>query len=366
MPAVLPVFRIIVFSTVTLCSIVVLGLAAYLESLVNGQSSSSPYLTFIGLGIAAGVITGVLMPTLLLIGRVFPKSFTSKILFEIILMLVLWVLWIATAGITVGNRAELYPDGCDLRVPQAQSICNIITAIEAFSFLNWLMVFAYYDTLVLYSIIRTIQGRGCWLSSVREASNGPTGPAAAVPGVVPMTQQPLLQQYPQQPQGYPQQPYPQQVPYQQQPPAPGTPYGTPPQGPVAPHPMYAGGQPPVPAPQQSYTPPAPAGQGQPLYPQPTGSSGATGYGGYPEPSPSPGQDPNLHGYSFQAQQGSQPNSPAPPAGSPAPSQGGYPQQPQPQQPYYGQPGQGPVPHGQPPQGYYFAGHPSPGQAPYPQ
>lgn len=255
--ALIPLLRVIVFSSTALLSLGVLGICAHVLWLTQGYTNS--YLAFAPFGTATAAVTAVSLPLFLILGRSKSRIFTSVVLFEIIWFFILWILWVATAGTTVAARAWFFPYGCF----SGDSICYEITAMEAFAFLNFFAVFIYYDVLFLYAIICAIRGRSIWTLSVREAaSSGVITPA------VPMNQAQYPQQFAPQYAQYPGAPapapspgaYPSAAPqpyYPQQAPLPGQPY------PQQPYPPSAGSSP---APQQptygaypgSFTP-----QGQP-------------------------------------------------------------------------------------------------------
>ncbi|KAI6120860.1 hypothetical protein EDD16DRAFT_574886 [Pisolithus croceorrhizus] len=256
--AIIPLVRTVVFALVTVFSLVVLGISAHLEYLTNGNSN--PYLSFAAFGLASACVTAVTLPLFFILGHARRGVFTSMIIFEIVWFLVLWVLWVATAGDTVVDRAYFFPVGCDYsNYPTVNQICYEVTVVEAFAFLNFFIVFFYYDVLILYAIISAIRGRGIWTMSVRDAANsGPHNPAVVM--TQPQYPQQLAPQYPQYPgsqkapsatscpsigsqqpyPGNPQQQYP-GIPQQQYP---GTPQQ---QYPGVPQPQYPG------TPQQQYT-----------------------------------------------------------------------------------------------------------------
>ncbi|KAI6042275.1 hypothetical protein EDC04DRAFT_2892184 [Pisolithus marmoratus] len=234
--AIIPLIRTIVFALATLLSLVVLGICAHLEYLSSGNSDS--YLSFAAFGLSAACVTVVSLPLLFILGHARRGAFASTVIFEIVWFLILWVLWVATAGDTVVDRAYFFPVD-----PTVDSICYQVTVVEACAFINFFTVFFYYDVLLLYAIICAIRGRSIWTISVRDAANsGPYNP------VVAMTQS----QYPQQvaPQ------YPQYLGFQNVPPVAGYPPTSSPQSynayPQQTTPPVGQGQPYSGIPQQHY------------------------------------------------------------------------------------------------------------------
>ncbi|KAH7910316.1 hypothetical protein BJ138DRAFT_975146, partial [Hygrophoropsis aurantiaca] len=177
----LPWFRAIIFSLATLLGLAVLAICAHIEYKISGIDGI--YLSFAALGLAAGAVTAVSMPLFLILGRLKTKVFTSMIVFEIVWGFLLWVFWIATAGDSAAAKAYYFTEGCIYGSTETNQLCYEFTVVEALSFIIFFSVFVYYDTLVLYSIINTIRGRGVWTSTVYEASTAPV----QIVGV-PMTQ----------------------------------------------------------------------------------------------------------------------------------------------------------------------------------
>ncbi|KAI6120861.1 hypothetical protein EDD16DRAFT_1703852 [Pisolithus croceorrhizus] len=186
--AIIPLVRTIVFALVPLFSLVVLGISVYLEYI----NALGPVLPAI-LGSASACVTIVTLPLFSLLGRARRGVFTSMIIFEIVWFLVLWLAWVATAGVTAVVRAS---GSCG--DPFLTQTCYDFSVLEAFAFLNFFIVFFYYDVLVLYATISAIRGRGIWTMSVRDAaSGGPYNPAVAM--TQPQYPPQLAPQYPQYP-----------------------------------------------------------------------------------------------------------------------------------------------------------------------
>ncbi|KAF8555557.1 hypothetical protein OG21DRAFT_1460872 [Imleria badia] len=252
--AIIPLFRFVIFLLITIFSLVVLGISAHIMYLISGFVDV--YSSFAPFGLGVSCVTIIALPLFLALGNLRRRVFTSMILFEIIWFFILWILWVGVAGDTVAGKAWYYPEGCvfnDCRPmihPEANQICNEVTVLEAFAFLNFFCAFIYYDVIFLYAIINTIRGRGIWTASVREATTG--APGTGLPVVQPQfNAAPVTQNYgtypsntpPAQPynaypqQGSPAQPYtayPQQAPPQGQGPPQqynAYPQQAPPQGP---------------------------------------------------------------------------------------------------------------------------------------
>jgi len=299
--AIIPLFRVVIFTLITLFSLVVLGICAHIEYLVAGRMDF--YLSFAAFGLGGGCLTVVSIPLLWALGNLRHRVFTSMILFETIWFFILWVVWVGTAGDTVAGKAYLFPAGCVYDdYPTANQICYEFTVEEAFAFLNFFCAFIYYDVIFLYAIINAIRGKGIWTISVKEATTDtPDAPMAQPQFIVtPATEYQHYGAYPQAlPQGVPAQPYnayPQQVPqdlpqqynaYPQQaslygsptiPLGPNQPYSYLPPGAAQQHVNY-GGYPSSPTtsesplPPQSIYNPHPVSSSQTLLPLPSGYQG---------------------------------------------------------------------------------------------
>ncbi|KAI6006847.1 hypothetical protein EDD15DRAFT_5055 [Pisolithus albus] len=196
--AIIPSLRTIVFAVVSLLALAVFGISIHLLFILG---LPTPSMTFTAFGLAAGCVTIVSLPLFFILGHAIRGACTSTVIFEIIWFFSLWVLWVATAGSTIVDRASNFPS-CAY---YTQEICYEITVLEVLAFINFFATFFYHDVLFLYAIVCAIRGRRIWTMSVRDAANG--GPYT--PAIV-MTQPPYLQQvapqYPQYP-GFPVQQY---------------------------------------------------------------------------------------------------------------------------------------------------------------
>ncbi|KAF8839297.1 hypothetical protein BDN67DRAFT_781701 [Paxillus ammoniavirescens] len=178
--AIIPLLRTTVFSLATVSALVVLGICAHIQWLISPLRNPI-FLSFSAFGIAAASVTVVSLPLMLFLGTRRRGVFTSMIVFEIVWCLVLWVLWVATAGDTAADRAYYFPEGCIFQdSPTTNQICIEFTVVEAFAFLNFLCVFVYYDVVFLYAIINAIRGKPIWTASVKEADTT-SGPNTAIP-----------------------------------------------------------------------------------------------------------------------------------------------------------------------------------------
>jgi len=174
------------------------------------------------MGIATGVLTITTIPAMLIIDMVRKGAFTSMVLVELIWLGILWVLWLAQAGLSA-SADVIFAVGCpysETLDPVNAEACKEFAVIEAFSFLNWLALFGYWIAILVLSLMGAQRGNAVFKSSVAEApflqprATAPAyNPDAKVsmqqqqqPQYAMQQQQPVQQQYAAQPQfqaGYP-------------------------------------------------------------------------------------------------------------------------------------------------------------------
>jgi len=160
---VLYVVRVVVLTLSIVFSVIVLGLAAYL------QSRTSVALDFLGLAIASAVITIVTLPVLLIVDFIRDGAFTSMVVVELSWLFVLWVLWLAT-GADVAQQTSNFFSSCDSIFPIFNQVCHEVQATEAFSFLIWILLMVYSIAILVISIIASTRGNSPWTSSVKRGN----------------------------------------------------------------------------------------------------------------------------------------------------------------------------------------------------
>jgi hypothetical protein len=184
--------RLVTLVLVLIFSIILLGLSAHSESEL-GQSSIFGG-SVIGMPLAISVITIITVLPMVLIDFFRSGPFTSFILVEIVWFSILWVLWLATGGLISSNgMTTLFNTGCDLFFgseldPETalNDVCHLWGALQAFSFLNFLLLFIYSVTLIVFGYIGSNRSEHVWTNSVREFGTG--GAASASKQSYPMTE----------------------------------------------------------------------------------------------------------------------------------------------------------------------------------
>ncbi|KAB5595523.1 hypothetical protein CTheo_984 [Ceratobasidium theobromae] len=221
--------RLAAFGTVLAFALIVLGISAYWVSMLQGYATMLS--TSSSFGLAVGLMTFIFLLPILIVGMTRKGSFLSWVSVELGVMGLMWVLWLASASYTTSMTAG-YTLNCDLALDTtAEGVCRQFQAIQAFSWLNWLIIFAYIVLLVVFIVKASNEGRSVWTADVADlgtstagdnattfapsmtSANMPKGPMTPAP-MTPQAYQPSLG-YNQTPQPQYAQPQPQQQHYQQ-------------------------------------------------------------------------------------------------------------------------------------------------------
>ncbi|KAK1224907.1 hypothetical protein PQX77_012146 [Marasmius sp. AFHP31] len=163
-----------VMGTVTLFSFICLALAAHITYIYsNERVRVKDFQNFQGLSIAASILTLVSVPVFLVVGFLRKGSFLTMNVVEVPVCGFLAVLWMAN-GILMSGWASLltYAQfGCfQARFNRSQSsFCSEFTAVEAFSFLNWILLFAYIAFVIVVCLIGKSRGNNVWLVGANDA-----------------------------------------------------------------------------------------------------------------------------------------------------------------------------------------------------
>jgi hypothetical protein len=175
---------------------------------------SGYYFPFVAMGVAISLLTLLTLPMMLILDHQHKGAITSQIMVELAWFGTLAIFWIATAGLTSGTawvaNCSVMEHVTDIGI--IPSICREAQAVEAFAHLNWLWLFVYTFTILVFALISHNNGRDVWCTSVRDGQFATTRIAITQPvyyetdpaKMVPVQQQvPVLtgQAYPPQP-GY--------------------------------------------------------------------------------------------------------------------------------------------------------------------
>jgi len=175
----LHIVRIVVLSLTLLFAIVTLGLAAHFTATTDTYFGLT--FNFAALAIASAVLTLVTLPVMLIVDLMRTGAFTSMVVTELVWLFVLWALWLSTGADTAWFNSLTFANSCSGYNSVSTTACNEVQAIEAFGFLNWIMLMGYSITILVAAIMASSRGHpNPWTSSVRHGNL--FAPAAAGPG----------------------------------------------------------------------------------------------------------------------------------------------------------------------------------------
>ncbi|EJF57449.1 hypothetical protein BD309DRAFT_991195 [Dichomitus squalens] len=167
------VYRVLSLLLAAIFAIVVLALSV--------QDHSAETTVFLGtfvytrMGVAAGIMSAVTLPLLLIGGHLRSVPLCSTILFEVFWLSVLGWLWIATAGLTFAdpNIRILDQDvtGCDLYTdePDTFKVCRDSQPIGILSAVTGAILQLYVITLFVVALQHSNNGKSVWGTSVRKS-----------------------------------------------------------------------------------------------------------------------------------------------------------------------------------------------------
>jgi len=164
------ILRIAVLSIALVLSIVLLGLGATLyNKIFDIATDVFVYRPLYIIASSAGTI--LVIPTLLIVDLLRSGAFTSMIVVELSVLLVLWVLWFVIAGIAKSTFDALYDGSCTLIEyyfsRHSATTCQTISAISPLAFSIAVLLLAYSVFLLICSIIASSRGQKVWLNSVQ-------------------------------------------------------------------------------------------------------------------------------------------------------------------------------------------------------
>jgi len=165
------VLRFVFTVSVLVCSAVTLGLSANFvgEDLLAKQSPG----TIETYCLVIACLSFITMIPIMVIDLVRTGAFTSITAFELAWTGVLGILWLA-AGAQIAQGVSSLSGGAGLNCgtnlnSAALALCNQILALEAFTFLAWLILWSWMFILLVLAIVAHVHGNGkVWV-------NGPAG-----------------------------------------------------------------------------------------------------------------------------------------------------------------------------------------------
>jgi len=174
--------RLGVFGVILLFSLITLGLAANLTSKTIGW-------TFPGFSVAVSILTMVIAIPMLVVDILRKGSFVSWVVTEIAWCGLLWILWLSSAALSTSTL--LFTGDCGVWDSELQSLCQQYSALQAFSWLTWLLLTGYIIILIVLSVLATVKGNSrVWLSPTSDLSFSPTHTHSGEPKIPPTNYNP--------------------------------------------------------------------------------------------------------------------------------------------------------------------------------
>jgi len=165
----LSIVRKAVFAVVLLFSIIALGLSAHLTQLTNRYFNL--YFDFAALAIATAVLSMISLVVMEAVDTMRKGAVTSMILVELGWLSFMWILWLAT-GADAADATNGMKNTCNIKIRGAsdlKTLCHEYSGIQAFAFLNWIILLGYTSTVLAFCIIALSRGhKNVWFSSVKD------------------------------------------------------------------------------------------------------------------------------------------------------------------------------------------------------
>ncbi|KAG1779638.1 hypothetical protein EV702DRAFT_1213152 [Suillus placidus] len=150
---VLKIVRWFILTFTLILAIVVLGISGHLLAI-----RPTDYWRFAALAVAVSSVTILTFPVILIV-----NSFTGvdsnitqeRIMGEAAWLTIMWILWLSTgANATRAARVHFLPGACSLLSGYPNQICNEFKVVEAFAYINFIILLCYMVGLVVYEFMR--------------------------------------------------------------------------------------------------------------------------------------------------------------------------------------------------------------------
>jgi len=189
----------VTFATVSLFALIVMSISADLIALTEPDF----YFKFSALALATSLLTLFTVIPMYLIDMFRQGVVFAYIIVEIVWLSILWVLWLSSGSYAAwtDNQFIGLELSCDFGIFGDSTItkaCHEIKAVEAFSFLTWIILMAYTGVLLFLAIRAQERGNSVWAVSVRDEaifhsepkSGGTLAQMHTMPTTVPQTYPP--------------------------------------------------------------------------------------------------------------------------------------------------------------------------------
>ncbi|TFK96342.1 hypothetical protein BDV98DRAFT_576300 [Pterulicium gracile] len=187
----LPLIRLVVFGICIFFSLIVLALAG--NAIDTMKNWGMTYRDSTAFGVAMGVLTMASLGPALVLGLLKRDAVTSKIIVELPVIGVLWVLWLACAALFGDDNNSFFRGGCaygggSRAADDSEKVCRQFGALTAFSFLTWILLTVYGVALLVLTIMATKRtgNNAPWHASVHELSSETFDSSSETPGTTNM------------------------------------------------------------------------------------------------------------------------------------------------------------------------------------
>ncbi|RDX47613.1 hypothetical protein OH76DRAFT_1472854 [Lentinus brumalis] len=161
------IYRLCTFVFATIAALIVMALSAQTTAAIQNLVHIS--LLYSNFGLAAGVLTVVSMP-LMLLRDCFGVGPSSVVLFELIWISVLWILFFVAGGLTFAdvNFSEVV-QSCDVIAdPDLRNICRDAQPLGIFAILAAIALLVYCAILLVFAATRSSRKDSIWTKSVKD------------------------------------------------------------------------------------------------------------------------------------------------------------------------------------------------------
>ncbi|KAG1800450.1 uncharacterized protein HD556DRAFT_1439291 [Suillus plorans] len=147
---VIKIVRWCVLTFTLIFAIVVLGISAHLIAI-----RPTHYWHFAALAVAVSSLTILTFPVILLVDTFLGSASTERIFGEALWLSIMWILWLATgANATHAARVHFFAGGCSFFSGFSNKICNEFRVVEAFAYINFIILLCYTIGLFAYEFTR--------------------------------------------------------------------------------------------------------------------------------------------------------------------------------------------------------------------
>ncbi|KAG1879534.1 hypothetical protein C8R48DRAFT_233853 [Suillus tomentosus] len=150
---VMKIVRWCVLTFALIFAIVVLGISGHLLAIRHTH-----YWHFAALAVAVSSLTILTLPVILLVNTFLgsgDRISTERIFGEALWLSIMWILWLATgANATHAARVHFFSGGCSFFSGFSNKICNEFRVVEAFAYINFIILLCYTIWLFAYEFTR--------------------------------------------------------------------------------------------------------------------------------------------------------------------------------------------------------------------